>query len=278
VASSAETPALSVEISHGVAVLTLNRPDRLNAYTEEMGRLLGEAYQICDADDAVRVIVLTGAGSAFCVGADFAGGDDAFASRDGDDGFSASPIRPAAFELRKPVIAAVNGHAIGIGLTLALQTDIRIVAQEATCGVVQVRRGVIPDCMSHWTITHLAGLAAAADVLLTGRTFSGSEAARLGIATSVVPADSVLSQAMAVGADIAENVAPMSVALSKRLLWDTVINGYTPQQVAAVETELHRRVMGTDDAREGVAAFLQRRRPRWSSSVSTEWAELPDPR
>lgn len=252
---------LNVEVSQGVAVLTLNRPERLNAYTAEMGRLLGEAYRSCDSDDAVRAIVLTGAGSAFCAGADFSGGDEAFASRRDDHEFSASPIRPAAFEIRKPVIAAVNGHAIGIGLTIALQADIRIIAEDARCGVVQVRRGVLPDCMSHWTIPHLAGLGVAADLLLTGRTFLGSEAPGLGLAKTAVPAECVLADA---------------AALCKRLLWDTVINGYTPRHVAALETQVHHCVMGSPDAREGVAAFIERRAPRWSSSVSAEWADLPD--
>jgi enoyl-CoA hydratase/carnithine racemase len=268
---------LTVEVSRGVAVLTLNRPERLNAYTAEMGRLLGEAYQSCDDDDDVRVLVLTGAGPAFCVGADFGGDEDPFASRHDDAEFTASPIRPAAFELRKPVIAAVNGHAIGIGLTMALQADIRIFAEDAKYGVVQVRRGVLGDCMSHWTIPHLAGLTAAADILLTGRGFSGAEAQELGIATRAVPTDSVVPQAMAVASDIAANVAPMSAALSKRLLWDTVINGYTPRQVASLETALHQRVMGAPDAREGVSAFVEKRPPRWSASVSAEWTDLPDP-
>ena len=266
---------LTVEVSQGVAVLTLNRPERLNAYTAEMGRLLGEAYRSCDSDDTVRAVVLTGDGSAFCAGADFSS-DNPFASPDSED-FSASPVRPAAFEIRKPVIAAVNGHAIGIGLTIALQADIRVFAEDARCGVVQVRRGVIPDCMSHWTIPHLAGLAVAADLLLTGRTFLGREAPGLGLATSAVPAQSVLPDAMAIAADIADNVAPMSAALCKRLLWDTVINGYTPQQVASLETQLHHRVMGSADAREGVAAFVDRRTPRWTSSVSAEWTDLPAP-
>jgi enoyl-CoA hydratase/carnithine racemase len=269
---------LTVEISGGVAVLTLNRPSRLNAYTGEMGRLLGQAYRDCDDDDGVRAIVLTGAGSAFCVGADFADGAEPFATRHGVDSFSASPIQPAAFELRTPVIAAVNGHAIGIGLTMALQTDIRLFAQGAKCGVVQVRRGVIPDCMSHWTLAHLVGLAAGADILLTGRTFRGSEAALLGIATRALPAGVVLSQALDIAHDIAENVAPMSAALTKRLLWDTAINSYTPRQVASLETQLHHRVMGTADAREGMVAFMERRSPRWTSSVSDDWAGLPDPR
>lgn len=280
---------LLVKVNDGVAVLTLNRPERRNAYTAEMGRLLSQAYRDCDADDAVRAIVLTGAGDVFCVGADLSGGisdgfSDGFSDGEApfdspgeDAAFSASPIDPPAFELRTPVIAAVNGHAIGIGLTIALQADIRIVAENAKYAVPQVRRGVIPDCMSHWTLMHLAGAAAAAEVLLTGRTFDGTEAVTLGVATRVAPAAAVLDEAMTIAGDIVANVAPMSAALCKRLLWDTVINGYSPRQVATLETALHRRVMGTPDAREGVAAFLQRRPPQWSTSVSRDWADLPDP-
>ena len=263
---------LTVAIADGVALLTLNRPERRNAYTAEMGTLLNRAYRQCDDDDAVRAIVLTGAGDAFCAGADFASATSPFDAPAAE--FTAAPTDPAAFELRTPVIAAVNGHAIGIGLTIALQTDIRIMADEAKYAVAQVRRGVIPDCMSHWTLPHLAGGAVAADILLTGRTFDGIEAAAMGIATRTLPAGEVLDHAMAVARDIAVNVAPMSAALSKRLLWDTQIKSYTPRRVAELETQLHRRVMGSADAREGVDAFLQRRAPRWSASVSHGWEPI----
>ena len=270
---------LTVSVADGVALVTLNRPERRNAYTGQMGELLNRAYRDCDDDDAVRAIVLTGAGDAFCVGADF--GDFSKATNPFDtpaegSAFTAAPTDPAAFELRTPVIAAVNGHAIGIGLTIALQTDIRIMAVDAKYAVAQVRRGVIPDCMSHWTLPHLAGGAVAADLLLTGRTFGGAEAVAMGIATRALPGGDVLEHAMEVARDIAVNVAPMSAALSKRLLWDTMITGYTPRQVADLETELHHRVMGSPDAREGVAAFVQRRAPRWSMSVAREWAPLPE--
>src|SRR5262249_9502198 len=146
----------------------------------------------------------------------------------------------------------------------------------AKYAVAQVRRGVIGDCMSHWTLPHLAGATAAADILLTGRTFDGAEAAALGLATRTLPAALVLDPAMAVGLDIAVNVAPMSAALSKRLLWDTMTRGYTPRQVAELETALHHRVMGSADAREGIDAFLQHRAPRWSRSVSRDWEHLPE--
>jgi enoyl-CoA hydratase/carnithine racemase len=271
------SPDLTVEVSGGVAVLTLNRPDRRNGYTGEMGALLSQAYRSCDDDDDVRAIVLTGAGAAFCAGADLSTDAGPFDSPGDAARFTASPIDPAAFELRTPVIAAVNGHAIGIGLTLALQADIRIVAEDAKYGVVQVRRGVIPDCMSHWTLTRIAGAAVAAEILLTGGTFDGVEAVARGIASRAVPAAEVLDQAMEIARDIAVNVAPMSAALSKRLLWDSLTNEYSARQVAWMETQLHHRVMGGDDAREGVNAFLARRAPQWSGSVSRDWAELPEP-
>ena len=267
---------LSVEIADGVALLTLNRPERRNAYTAQMGELLNRAYLDCDDDDSVRAIVLTGAGEAFCAGADLSTATSPFDAPSDDGAFTASPTDPAAFELRTPVIAAVNGHAIGIGLTIALQADIRIMAADAKYAVAQVRRGVIPDCMAHWTLPRLAGSAVAADILLTGRTFNGDEALAMGITTRTLPSGAVLDDAMAVARDIAVNVAPMSAALSKRLLWDTQINGYTPRQVADLETQLHHRVMGTVDAREGVDSYLQRRAPRWSSSVSRDWEPLPE--
>jgi enoyl-CoA hydratase/carnithine racemase len=267
---------LTVAVSDGVALLTLNRPERRNAYTAEMGELLNRAYVQFDDDDDVRAIVLTGAGDAFCAGADFSAPTRPFDAPDARVDFTASPTNPAAFELRKPVIAAVNGHAIGIGLTIALQADIRIMAERAKYSVAQVRRGVIPDCMSHWTLPHLTGGAVAAELLLTGRTFDGTEAVAMGIATRALPAEAVLDEAMTVARDIAVNVAPMSAALSKRLLWDTLINGYTPRQVAALETQLHHRVMGHGDAREGVDAFLERRAPNWTGSVSQDWEPLPE--
>lgn len=263
-----------LEIADGVAVLTLDRPRQRNAFTGEMGRRLGELYRQLDADDDVRVLILTGTPPAFCAGADLTAGSDTFAAPTDAD-FSASPVHPPAFDLRKPVIAAVNGHAIGIGLTLAMQADIRIVAADAKYAIPQVRRGVVPDAMSHWTVPRAAGSAAAAEILLTGRTFDGAEAVRLGIASRCLPADEVLSAALAMARDIAVNVAPMSAALSKRLLWGTLRHGFTPEQVADHETELHHRVMGTADSAEGVRAFVERRDPRWTAHVSSDWRELP---
>ncbi|MEV4155657.1 enoyl-CoA hydratase-related protein [Nocardia salmonicida] len=267
--------SVRIEITDGVAVVTLDRPERRNAFTGAMGRALGEAYRAFDADDSVRVIVLTGAPPAFCAGADIGSGDTTFDKPD-STAFSASPVDPPAFALRKPVIAAVNGHAIGIGLTIALQADIRIVAEDARYAVPQVRLGVLPDAMAHWTVAKVAGMSVAADILLSGRTFDGNEAVRLGLASRCLPGTEVLPAALAMARDMAVNVAPMSAALSKRLLWDTAIHGYEPARVAKLETGLHLRVMGGPDAREGLRARVDRRAPVWSARLSRDWHDLPE--
>jgi enoyl-CoA hydratase/carnithine racemase len=256
---------VTVEIAGGVAVVTLNRPDKLNAFTGLMGAELGEAYASCDAEDVVRAVVVTGAGRAFCAGADLEPGGQTFDAPTGDS-FTASPVDPPAWEVRKPVLAAINGHAIGIGLTLAMQCDLRLVAEDAKLGFVHVRRGVLPDAHAHWTVPRAVGFARAADLLLTGRTFSGHEAAELGLVTRALPADEVLPATLDIARDIAVNTAPLSVALSKRLLWASPT--LDRDEIGRLETEYHRMVMGTPDAREGVLAWLEHRDPRWTGRAS----------
>jgi enoyl-CoA hydratase/carnithine racemase len=179
--------AVTLAIEDGVAVITLNRPDELNVFSGAMGELLSAAYARCDADDDIRAVILTGAGRAFCAGADMQPAANSFA-RVGT-GFSAQPLAPPAWEVRKPVIAAINGHAIGIGFTLAMQCDIRYAAATAKLAIPQVRRGVMGDAGAHWTVTRAASRAVAADILLTGRTFSGAEAARLGLVSQALLRD-----------------------------------------------------------------------------------------
>ncbi len=267
--------AIRFDLDAGVATLTLNRPEEMNTFSGRMGSELSHAYQRCDSEDAIRVVVLTGAGTAFCAGADMTAGSETFASQAHDAKFSSSPLALPAWEIRKPVIAALNGHAIGIGLTLALQCDLRFVAQEGKYGVLQVRRGVLPDCQSHWTLPRLVGMAKAADILLNGRKFDGEEAVNLGIASRCLPAAEVLPHALAVAREMAEQTAPLSVAVSKKLLWQSSSLG--PEQVEHYETELHHHLMGRPDATEGVMAFLERRAPRWTSRVSEDWPDWPDP-
>jgi len=260
------------DVSEGVAIIELHRPEHLNTYTGRMGAELGDAYRTCDNDDSIRAVVLTGAGRAFCAGADMSLGEETFAKQD-QQTFSAAGVDPPAWEVRKPVIAALNGHAIGIGLTLALQCDMRIVANESKYSIVQVRRGVMPDGYSHWTLPRLVGMERAAYLLLTGRTVSGTEAAELGIASRSLPAAEVLPAALEIARDIAVNTAPLSVAVTKRLLWESPT--LTRAQVGHKETELHHHLMGCSDAIEGPMAWIERRTPQWKLSVKKDWPEWP---
>lgn len=263
---------LTVSVDAGVALLTLDRPEHRNAFSGPMGESLGRAYAACDEDDDVRVLVLTGAGDAFCAGADFSvTGGETFGAMD-EQTFRASPVEPPAFKIRKPVIAAVNGHAVGIGLSLPMQCDIRIFAREGKYGFLHTRRGVLPDAYAHFTVPLLAGFARAAELFLTGRRFEGDEAAMLGLATQVLPAAEVLPAALEIARDIATHVAPLSAAVCKRLLWESRQMG--PDEVEAMETALHHIVMGRPDAMEGVMAFLEKREPSWSLRVPTDF---PDP-
>ena len=165
----------------------------------------------------------------------------------------------------------MNGHAIGLGMTIAMQCDIRIMATGAKYGFVHVRRGVLPDAQSHWTLPRAVGFAHAAELLLTGRHFTAEEGVAMGMASRALPPDEVLPAAMEVARDIATNTAPVSVAMSKRLLWSGA--ALDAEETEEIETLMHRHVMGREDAREGVLAYLEKRDPQWSMSVSADWPE-----
>jgi enoyl-CoA hydratase/carnithine racemase len=263
-----DQPHVTYAVDEGVAVVTLDRPDARNAFTGRMAEELAAAYRAADGDDAVRVVVVTGAGAAFCVGADLASGAETFAKRDEPE-FSAAGIAFAAWDVRKPVIAAMNGHAVGIGLTLAMQCDVRLVARDAKLAFAHVRRGVVPDAYSHWSVPRAIGHARTAELFLTGRTFSGEDAVQMGLASQALSAPAVLPEAMAMARDIALNVAPLSAALSKRLLWES--RALDREEVGRLETALHHVVMGRPDAAEGVLAWVERRAPRWTLSVPRDW-------
>lgn len=255
-----EYRTVRLTVDNRVAVITLDRPQQRNAFGGGMREELAEVYRHCGADDAIRAIVLTGTPPAFCAGADLGAGDQTF-TEPGQQ-FSAAGLAVPAWSLDKPVIAAVNGHAIGIGLTLALQCDIRIFAADARYGVVQARRGMVGDAYSHWVLPRLVGLANAAEILLTGGLFDGHRAVELGLGSQVLPAEQVLPAALEIAHDIAVNTAPMSVAASKRLLWDSY--DLDRAGVGARETDIHLHLMAHDDAREGVRAHLERRDPQWT--------------
>lgn len=265
-----ELDDLRVELDDRVAVLTLDRPDQLNAFSGAMGRSLTTALRACDGDDAVRVVVLTGAGRAFCAGADFSGGSAVFGAPTAES-FSSDPLDDFhPWQVRKPVIAAINGPAVGLGLTMTLQCDIRIVAEDAKLGIVQTRRGILPDLHSHWTLPRLVGHARAADILLTGRMFRGHDALAWGLATEALPADEVLPRALELAREMATHTAPISVGASKRLLW---MSAPDPDRINELERAIHLHLMGTADSREGVQAFVERREPNWTLTVNDDWPD-----
>ena len=274
--SGDDEPHVLMTVTDGVAVLTLNRPDKLNAFTGRMGDELGAAYRSCDEDDAVRAVVVTGAGRGFCAGADLGGAGETFAApadqaraAEARGPFTSSPVQPRAWEVRKPVIAAVNGPALGIGLSLTMQCDLRYVAADATLGFVHVRMGVLPDAHAHWTVPRAVGFAVAQDLLLTGRRFKGSEAAAIGLAHRALPTEQVLPAALETAHDIATNAAPLSVAASKSLLWSTP--ALDADECDRLETAWHEVLMGRADAREGPLAYLERRPPHWTLSPTEDW-------
>ena len=260
-----EAPAVTVE-RHGdkgdVAIVILDRPDKLNVFSGGMSEQLSAAYRECDADPDIRVIVLTGRGRAFSAGADMAPESTAFATPSKE--FSSQPLDTPAWSLGTPVIAAVQGHAIGIGFNIAMQCDIRLVADEAKLAIPQARRGMIGDSGSHWTIRRFASQAVAADLLLTGRTFRGPEGVTLGLFSRSLPADEVLPAALEIAHDMASAASPASLALSKRLLWADVDLDETIRR----ETAYHRLLMGTPDATEGPRAWVERRDPQWTQTAS----------
>lgn len=259
-----------------VAVVTLNRPDRMNAWTWTMSRELGEAFASLDEDDDCRAIVVTGAGKAFCAGADLGSGGDTF-SGEGSSTGSREDARAAARTKRAsrtntPIIAAINGHSVGAGLTMPLEYDIRIVADDAKLGFVFNRRGIMPDADLIWFVPRLIGFTRAMDLLLTGRIFRGAEAAEWGLASRSMPPDEVLPAAIEMGKDIATNVAPVSAAITKRLMYRYLEE--TDRRAAGREQmELFRWTGQQSDAKEGVMAFLEKRDPEWTMSKTRDLPE-----
>jgi enoyl-CoA hydratase/carnithine racemase len=259
---------ITLQTEGQVAVVTLNRPEKLNAWTDIMSRELSDAMYACDEDDNVRAVVITGAGRAFCAGADISGGDSAFAPRE-----RAKPNRPQMwpYMVRKPVIAAINGAAIGVGMTYPMLADVRLVAEHAKIGFAMVRRGILPELASHLTVAEVAGFSNAADLLLTGRIITGPNAQAMGMASECLPKEDLLPRAMAIATDIAVNAAPVSVALSKQLLWEGLA-AKIPDMMRS-EGKILQWLGTSADMKEGVQSFLEKRPPSWQMSVAKD---IPD--
>jgi len=268
------------EVKNGIATVTLHRPDKMNAVTPSMRKELIQAFHEADGDDAVRVVVVTGMGKAFCAGADLSSGGSTFdqsrrlgrevpISEHRDGG---GQIALAIFRCRKPVIAAMNGHAVGVGITMTLPMDIRVVAEDAKIGFVFTRRGVVPDACASWFLPRIVGISKAAELIYTGRVFRAAEEANSGLFNWVVPHHEVLAKAVSIAKEIADNAAPVSVALSKALLWHSLAEG-DPQSVHLIDSRVFFWAGRQRDAYEGVKSFLEKRPPTFTLRVSSE---MPD--
>lgn len=244
----------------------------MNAWTSRVSVELSQALTACDKDDEVRAIVITGQGRAFCAGTDLSlQGDGSSTTQDDvinpQGGFPT--VQP--WEIHKPVLAAVNGHAIGVGITYAMSCDIRIVAENAKVQFAFVRRGIIPELASHLIVSHAAGFSRAADLLLTGRMISGRELAEMGLASEALPAEQVLPATLERAREFLL-AAPVSVAISKRLLWESL--GLGVREMYQREFPLFRWTVSQPDAIEGAVSFMEKRNPVWQMRVSQDLPPL----
>ncbi len=278
------TDGISVECNAHVATLWLDRPDRGNGFISAMQIELHRQLEALDADEEVRAIVVTGRGRFFSTGADLEPGGTNFAFDEEQTALARKMMadRPRPWKMSTPIIAAMNGSAVGLGLTFPLQWDIRIVNESAKYGFVFTRRGLIPEQNSLWLLPRLVGLSVALELLLTGRLFSGTEAKEMGIATRAVAAEEVLPAALALAREIASQAAPSAVALTKRLAYEMLAES---DREAAFhrEWELFRWMGRQPDSAEGVASFVEKRPPQFPSGKCVEaprtgrlWAALDD--
>jgi enoyl-CoA hydratase/carnithine racemase len=262
-----------------VATITLNRPDQLNAFTGRMMREMIDAFDRIDGDDDVRAVIVTGAGRGFCAGADLSGGGETFSGGGGDerseveidghtvtrDGGGLLTLR--IFECTKPVIAAVNGAAVGVGVTMTLPMDIRLASESAKFGFVFARRGIVPEAASSYFLPRVVGISQAAEWCYTGRLFPASEAKEGRLVRSVHAPDDLIPAARAIAAEIAENTAPVSVALTRQMLW-RMLGADHPMEAHRVDSRAIASRGRSEDAREGVTSFLEKRPAQFPVRVS----------
>src|SRR5918992_296686 len=267
------------EVADRVLTITLNRPDRLNAWTPTMQRELIEALDRADADDEVRAIVFTGEGRGYCAGADLQGGGSTFDWRERETGDANVPrdgggtFTLRLFDCTKPAIAAINGPAVGVGITMTLAMDVRLAADDAKMGFVFARRGIVPEACSSWFLPRVVGIGQAMEWVATGRVFPATEALDGGLVRSLHPKDELLGAAHALAREIADNAAPVSVALGRRMLW-TMLGAEHPMEAHRADSRAMFSRGQSADAREGVESFLAKRPAQFADRVSDGLPEL----
>ena len=275
---------LAYELEDGVATITLNRPDKLNAFNTQMMKDLIAVFDVTDADDAVKAVIVTGAGRGFCAGADLSAGgetfdydkrggeDQAARQRDGVQRDGGGLVSLRIYDSLKPVIAAVNGPAVGVGVTMQLPMDIRLASTEARFGLVFARRGLNPEAASSWFLPRLVGVQTAIEWCYTGRVFSAQEALDRGLVRSLHAPDELLPAARALAREIVENTAPVSIAITRQLIW-RMAGAPHPMDAHRADSRGIQIRGAMADAREGVMSFLEKRPPVFPNQVSTD---LPD--
>jgi enoyl-CoA hydratase/carnithine racemase len=268
---------ITTEVADSVLTITLNRPERLNAWTAQMGLEMRAALDDADADDEVRAIIVTGAGRGFCAGADLASGGDTFDARKreavaGARRDNGGELTLRIFECKKPVIAAINGPAVGIGATMTLPMDIRLAADDARIGFVFARRGIIPEACSSWFLPRVVGINRAMEWVATGRVFSAQEGLEGGLLRSLHPQAELLDAARSLAREIAENTAPVSVALARQLMW-RMLGAEHPMLAHRADSRGMVARGQSADAAEGITAFLEKRPAQFPDRVSDG---LPD--
>ena len=253
-------------------IVTLSRPERLNAFTDRMRDELVDALEDADADDSIRAVIVTGAGRAFCAGADL----DAAATFDHGSGpkpDTGGTVTLTIARMRKPVIAAVNGAAVGVGVTMTLGMDIRLAAEEARFGFVFARRGIVPEAVSSFLLPRVVGFSRAMEWTATGRIFAAAEALGAGLVRSVHSRDQLLPVALALVAEIAENTSAVAVAVARQMYWAGMGGLKAMEEAHGLESRMLQVMGASADAREGVAAFMEKRAARFPMRVS---ADMPD--
>ncbi len=271
-----DPPFFRTELADHVVTITFDRADKLNAFTRDMATDLTTLIDRADEDDAVRAIILTGAGRAFCAGADLSGPGTSFTDASGPDKETfrdfGGLITLRLFDCNKPVIVAFNGPAAGMGVTMALAADYRIASTSAKFALPFVRRGIVPESCSSWFLPRLVGLPQALDWMLSGRTFGAEEALAGGLVRSLHAPEELLDAAQQIARDIATQGAPVSVALTRRMLW-RMTGADHPIDAHRIESRALAARLGTPDVREGVASFVEKRLPRFAQRVPSD---LPD--
>jgi enoyl-CoA hydratase/carnithine racemase len=265
---------IAYEVSEGIATITLHRPDKMNAFTGRMMHEIISALDMTDADDNVKVVIFTGSGRAYCAGADLSSGGETFAKGGSDvqtkqgvprDGGGLVSLR--IFESLKPVIGAINGAAVGVGVTMTLPMDIRLASDTAKFGFVFAKRGIVPEACSSYFLPRIVGIQKATEWVFTGRVFSAQEALEGGLVRSVHPADELLAVARELAREIAENTAPVSVALSRRMLW-RMLGASHPMEAHRADSRGIMERGRSADSKEGVMSFLEKRAAVYPDRVS----------